>query len=59
MGALGEEIYKRVRKLEGNKAGVITGMLLEMGQTQLLQLLQDDAAFVAKVNEAKATLESQ
>ncbi|KAG6826794.1 hypothetical protein H0H92_014377 [Tricholoma furcatifolium] len=54
---LGEVIYVRVSVTQPELAGKITGMLLEMDNTELLQLLEDNEAMNAKVSEALAVLE--
>lgn len=53
---LGEAIYVRIAPLQPELAGKITGMLLEMDNTELLHLLEDDKAMNSKVNEALAVL---
>ena len=42
--------------MEGELAGKITGMLLEMDKDDLLRLLDSQDALTAKVNEALAVL---
>ncbi|KAI9783217.1 MAG: Protein phosphatase PP2A regulatory subunit B [Geoglossum umbratile] len=49
---LGEALYPKIHVLQPNLAGKITGMLLEMDNTELLNLLDDDSALRAKVDEA-------
>ncbi len=54
---LGETLYPRVQGLAGPVAGKVTGMLLEMDNSELLHLLEDEEAFRGKVNEAIETLQ--
>jgi len=49
---LGEAIYPKIQALQPELAGKITGMLLEMDNSELLGLIDDDAALRAKVEEA-------
>jgi len=49
---LGEHLFPRVHHHEPNRAGKITGMLLEMENTELLGLISNESALVAKVHEA-------
>ncbi|ESQ47963.1 hypothetical protein EUTSA_v10021854mg [Eutrema salsugineum] len=49
---LGEKLYPMVEQLEPDSAAKITGMLLEMGQTKVLHLLE------SKVTEAMEILRS-
>jgi len=53
---LGEAIYVRVAPAQPELAGKITGMLLEMDNSELLHLLDDEKAMASKVNEALAVL---
>ncbi|KAH9484350.1 Polyadenylate-binding protein, cytoplasmic and nuclear [Psilocybe cubensis] len=53
---LGEVIYMRIVPSQPELAGKITGMLLEMDNTELLQLLEAPEAMNAKVNEALVVL---
>ncbi|GLB34901.1 putative binds the poly(A) tail of mRNA [Lyophyllum shimeji] len=53
---LGEVIYMRIVNDEPELAGKITGMLLEMDNSELLHLLDSAEAMNAKVNEALAVL---
>ncbi|EPS61401.1 hypothetical protein M569_13396, partial [Genlisea aurea] len=49
---LGENLYPLVDQLEHEHAAKITGMLLEMDQTEVLHLLESPEALKAKVSEA-------
>ncbi|KAL4881196.1 hypothetical protein BJY04DRAFT_207612 [Aspergillus karnatakaensis] len=49
---LGEALYPKIQAQQPELAGKITGMLLEMDNTELLGLLEDDDALRAKVDEA-------
>jgi len=53
---LGEVIYMKIADSEPELAGKITGMLLEMDNSELLNLLDSPDAMEAKVNEALAVL---
>ncbi|KAF9885786.1 Protein phosphatase PP2A regulatory subunit B [Aspergillus nanangensis] len=49
---LGEALYPKIQAQQPELAGKITGMLLEMDNTELLSLLDDEEALRAKVDEA-------
>ncbi|KAK9946482.1 hypothetical protein M0R45_011947 [Rubus argutus] len=49
---LGEALYPQVDALEPDSAAKVTGMLLEMDQTEVLHLLESPEALKAKVAEA-------
>ncbi|KAJ5084698.1 Protein phosphatase PP2A regulatory subunit B [Penicillium alfredii] len=49
---LGEALYPKIQAQQPELAGKITGMLLEMDNTELIGLLEDDEALRAKVDEA-------
>ncbi|KAJ5678783.1 Polyadenylate-binding protein cytoplasmic and nuclear [Penicillium macrosclerotiorum] len=49
---LGEALYPKIQAQQPELAGKITGMLLEMDNTELLGLLDDEEALRAKVDEA-------
>ncbi|KAJ1309762.1 hypothetical protein OPQ81_006528 [Rhizoctonia solani] len=53
---LGEMIYLQIHQTEPELAGKITGMLLEMDNSELLHLLDTPDAMHAKVQEAIAVL---
>jgi len=51
---LGEVIFPKIAAIQPELAGKITGMLLEMDNTELVNLIEDDGALRAKVEEAMA-----
>ena len=53
---LGEHIYPLVQCLENEHAGKVTGMLLEMDQTEVLHLIESPDALKKKVAEAMDVL---
>ncbi|KAK6121421.1 hypothetical protein DH2020_044846 [Rehmannia glutinosa] len=53
---LGENLYPLVEQLEPEMAAKVTGMLLEMDQTEVLHLLESPEALKAKVSEAMDVL---
>ncbi|XP_059647817.1 polyadenylate-binding protein 8-like [Cornus florida] len=53
---LGENLYPLVDQLEPENAAKVTGMLLEMDQTEVLHLLESPEALKAKVAEAMEVL---
>ncbi|KAF7138330.1 hypothetical protein RHSIM_Rhsim07G0226200 [Rhododendron simsii] len=53
---LGENLYPLVDQLEHEHAAKVTGMLLEMDQTEVLHLLESPEALNAKVAEAMDVL---
>lgn len=53
---LGESLYPLVELLEHNQAAKVTGMLLEMDQTEVLHLLESPEALKSKVAEAMDVL---
>ncbi|XP_002510185.2 polyadenylate-binding protein 2 [Ricinus communis] len=55
---LGESLYPLVDQLEHESAAKVTGMLLEMDQTEVLHLLESPEALKAKVAEAMEVLRS-
>jgi polyadenylate-binding protein len=54
---LGEHIYMRIAGSQPELAGKITGMLLEMDNTELIQLLESQEAMNNKVQEALTVLQ--
>lgn len=58
MQMLGENLYPLVEQLEAETAAKVTGMLLEMDQTEVLHLLESPEALKAKVAEAMEVLRS-
>ncbi|KAJ0252055.1 Polyadenylate-binding protein 2 [Hirschfeldia incana] len=55
---LGENLYPLVEQLEAESAAKVTGMLLEMDQTEVLHLLESPEALKDKVAEAMDVLKS-
>ncbi|KAL1822155.1 hypothetical protein ACET3Z_008933 [Daucus carota] len=55
---LGENLYPLVDQLEHDHAAKVTGMLLEMDQTEVLHLLESPDALKAKVAEAMEVLKN-
>ncbi|XVE70117.1 hypothetical protein DITRI_Ditri10aG0045600 [Diplodiscus trichospermus] len=55
---LGENLYPLVERLERDAAAKVTGMLLEMDQTEVLHLLESPEALKGKVAEAMEVLRS-
>ncbi|KAG8082597.1 hypothetical protein GUJ93_ZPchr0014g46901 [Zizania palustris] len=53
---LGESLYPLVERLERSQAAKVTGMLLEMDQTEVLHLLESPEALKSKVAEAMDVL---
>ncbi|XP_044719179.1 RNA recognition motif domain-containing protein [Hirsutella rhossiliensis] len=51
---LGEMIFPKIQAINAELAGKITGMLLEMENSELINLIEDEAALKAKVDEALA-----
>lgn len=54
---LGERLFPLIQQTHAELAGKITGMLLEMDNSELLHLLEDSNALTAKVHEAVKVLE--
>jgi polyadenylate-binding protein len=54
---IGERIFPQVQAIEPKLAGKITGMLLEMDNTELLHLLENKSTLMEKVNEALLILQ--
>ncbi|KAJ9166263.1 hypothetical protein P3X46_021040 [Hevea brasiliensis] len=55
---LGESLYPLVDLMEHDSAAKVTGMLLEMDQTEVLHLLESPEELKAKVAEAMEVLSS-
>eukprot|EP01083_Nonionella_stella_P195153 719133_1 len=53
---LGERLFPLIQKIDKNRAGKVTGMLLEMDNVELLNLIESPAALRGKVDEALAVL---
>ncbi|PTD05829.1 Polyadenylate-binding protein, cytoplasmic and nuclear [Fusarium culmorum] len=51
---LGELIFPKIQAINADLAGKITGMLLEMENPELVNLIEDESALKAKVDEALA-----
>mmetsp|Transcript_23951 Transcript_23951/g.43983 ORF Transcript_23951/g.43983 Transcript_23951/m.43983 type:complete len:713 (+) Transcript_23951:132-2270(+) len=56
---LGERLFPLVQRRDPNLAGKITGMLLELPNSDLVALLKSDAALQKKVDEAVNVLQKQ
>jgi len=56
---LGERIFPLIERMyNGQESGKITGMLLEMDNSELLMMLESEDLLRSKVNEAVAVLQS-
>jgi len=55
---LGEKLYPIIQSVQPELAGKITGMLLEMENSEILHMLDDSASLTSKVNEAVAVLQA-
>ncbi|GMT05256.1 hypothetical protein PENTCL1PPCAC_27430 [Pristionchus entomophagus] len=57
---LGERIYSQIGRIYGDRSdvGKITGMMLEMDNSELIMMLQDPELFRSKVDEAAQVLKS-
>jgi polyadenylate-binding protein len=53
---LGENLYPLIMRFNQEAAGKITGMLLEMDNSELLHLIEDQEALKGKVDEALEAL---
>lgn len=56
MQMLGEQLYPLVERIEPELAAKVTGMLLEMDQTEVLHLIESPDALKDKVAEAMDVL---
>merc|ERR1712127_1007637 len=56
---LGEKLFPKISKYQPELAGKITGMMLEMDNSELLILLESEQQLRNKVDEAMRVLESQ
>lgn len=55
---LGERIFPLIQRMHLDLAGKITGMLLEMDNSELLHMLEDQSSLKSKVEEAVAVLQA-
>merc|ERR1719209_557113 len=55
---IGEKLFPRISRFQPELAGKITGMMLEMDNSELLMLLESDLQLKSKVEEAMKVLES-
>lgn len=54
---LGERLYPMIERMHPTMAGKITGMLLEIENSELLHMIEDHESLKAKVEEAVAVLQ--
>lgn len=54
---LGEQLFPLVERLQPDHTGKVTGMLLEMDQTEVLHLIESPDALNKKVAEAMEVLQ--
>ncbi|GKT65980.1 LOW QUALITY PROTEIN: polyadenylate-binding protein [Colletotrichum tofieldiae] len=54
---LGEVIFPKIQAIQPELAGKITGMLLEMDNAELVNLIEEESALKAKVDEALGVYE--
>merc|ERR1712228_633876 len=54
---LGEKLFPAISRYQPELAGKITGMMLEMDNSELLMLLESDQQLKGKVDEALRVLE--
>ena len=55
---LGERLYPLIATMHPDEAGKITGMLLEIDNSELLHMLEHQDSLKAKVEEAVAVLQA-
>jgi len=55
---LGERLFPLIQRLHSELAGKITGMLLEMDNSELLMMLESNEVLKAKVDEAVSVLQA-
>merc|ERR1712194_62848 len=53
---IGERLFRKILVVEPRLAGKITGMLLELDNTELLVLLTEHRALMNRINEALTVL---
>ncbi len=53
---IGEHLYRQIYSMHSDLAGKITGMLLEMDNSELLHMLEVPESLKAKVEEAVSVL---
>ena len=53
---LGERLFPMIQAMHPDQAGKITGMLLEIDNTELLHMLESREALAAKTQEAVSLL---
>merc|ERR1719258_198521 len=56
---LGEKIFPMISRIHPEMAGKITGMMLEMDNSELLMLIESPDQLKAKVDEALRVLQSR
>merc|ERR1719329_1902410 len=53
---IGEKLFPQIAKINPDMAGKITGMMLEMDNSELIMLLESEQQLRSKVNEAVTVL---